>query len=162
MSLRTYEALYIIDPRVEEDVVQTVAKDIEQLVLDAGGAIVRSEIWGKRRLAYEVKKHMEGYYVFLRYEAPPEFNARIETFFRLSEHIIRHLVTLFDEQTLRLEAEQIRRRQEDIARGADRERERDDDEDRDMDRGRGGRREMAGAGRGRGRRRDMDEDEDDD
>jgi small subunit ribosomal protein S6 len=62
-ALRTYEALYIIRPDRPDDEVQTVAKQVESLVTNNGGAIVRSEIWGKRRLAYEVNHFTEGSYV---------------------------------------------------------------------------------------------------
>ena len=54
--MRTYEALYIVRPDVEDEQIQTIAKEVETLVTEEGGAIVRSEIWGKRRLAYDVKQ----------------------------------------------------------------------------------------------------------
>lgn len=146
MSLRTYEALYIVTPEAEDDVVQTVSKAVEKIVTDNGGTTVRLEIWGKRRLAYKVKKHMEGCYILLRFQAEPLVIPKLEMYFRLSEHIIRHLVTYFDEQTLRLEAEQQRRKDEEIRAGVggrgvwgDRVRE-DEEEDEEMPRGRGGRR----------------------
>lgn len=107
--MRTYEALYIIKPEAEEDEVQTIVQGVEKLITDDGGAIVRSEVWGKRRLAYEVKGFTEGIYVLLRFEAKPEFIKNFEAGFKLNESIIRDLVVLFDEKTLRLEEEQVRR-----------------------------------------------------
>ena len=68
--MRTYEALYIIQPEVTEDEAQTIASGVESLITEDGGAIVRSEIWGKRRLAYEVKRFNEGIYVLVRFQAP--------------------------------------------------------------------------------------------
>lgn len=116
--MRTYEALYILSPELGEEDIQTVAKDVENLVTQHEGSIVRSEIWGKRKLAYEVKKHSEGVYVLLRFEANPEFLPRLETHFRLSDAVIRHLLVHFDEQMLRLEAEQIKRNAEERAQAA--------------------------------------------
>lgn len=107
--MRTYEALFIIHPEQGEDEVQTIAKEVEGLITGDGGSIVRSEIWGKRRLAYEVERQNEGTYVLIRFESDPGFNLKLEGYFRLSETIIRSLVVLFDEKTLRLEAEQERR-----------------------------------------------------
>lgn len=124
--MRTYEALYIVRPDLSDDEIQTVAKRVESLVTDNGGSIVRSEIWGKRKLAYEVKHFTEGAYVLLRFEANPEFVAKLEEFFRVSEDVIRDLVVLFDEQTLKLEAEQMRRKEADIRSSRDKS---DDDED---------------------------------
>jgi small subunit ribosomal protein S6 len=107
--VRTYEALYIVKPDLGDDEIQTIAKETETLVTDNGGVIVRSEIWGKRKLAYKVKHCTEGVYILLRFEAEPSFVARLENYFRLSEAVIRDLVVHFDEKTLRLEAEQQRR-----------------------------------------------------
>ncbi|MBI1320720.1 MAG: 30S ribosomal protein S6 [Candidatus Hydrogenedens sp.] len=136
MVLRTYEALYIVHPELDDAGIQTVVKEVEDLVVKNGGTIVRSEIWGKRRLAYEVKKLTEGCYVLLRFDAEPEFIAKLELHFRLSDPIFRHLVSLFDEKTLRLEAEQQRR----DAEAAASPRQFDDDDD-DDDRPRRGRRD---------------------
>ncbi|HNR31557.1 MAG TPA: 30S ribosomal protein S6 [Candidatus Hydrogenedentes bacterium] len=136
MSLRTYEALYIVTPEAEDDVVQTVAKAVEKIVTDNGGATVRLDIWGRRRLAYKVKKHAEGCYILFRFDAGPSVIPKLETYFRLSEHVIRYLVTHFDEQMLRLEAEQQLRKEEEIragvaGRGVWGDRGRDDEEDED-------------------------------
>lgn len=106
--MRTYEALYIVKPDLGDDEIQTIAKETETLVTDNGGVIVRSETWGKRKLAYQVKHCTEGVYILLRFEAEPTFIARLESYFRLSEAVIRDLVVYFDEKTLRLEAEQQR------------------------------------------------------
>ena len=126
--MRTYEALYIIQHEASEDDVQTVTQGVETLITDDGGVIVRSEIWGKRRLAYEVKGQSEGNYVLIRFESDPGFNLKLEGHFRLSEIIIRSLVVLFDEKTLRLEAEQVRRNEAALlAQSTSRD---DDDDDR--------------------------------
>jgi small subunit ribosomal protein S6 len=112
MSLRTYEALFIVSPEMEDDDIQTIARETENLVVKGGGTIVRSEVWGRRRLAYKVKKFTEGVYILIRFQSSPNFIARLENYFRLNEQIIRHIVVYFDERTLRLEEEQERRRQQ--------------------------------------------------
>ena len=148
--MRTYEALYIVSPEVEDDGIQTIAKDTENLVTGAGGEIVRSEIWGRRKMAYEVKRFSEGSYILLRFTAPPDFVAKLESTFKLNESIIRYLVVHFDEHTLRLEEEQQRRRKEELERSAARAGDDDDDDDDDA----------LPVGGGRRGRRDMDEDDD--
>ena len=110
--MKTYEALYIVRPAVKDDEIQTVAKEVESFVTEAGGAIVRSEVWGKRKLAYAVKDFTEGSYVLLRFEAESSVIERLENYFRLSESVIRNLIVYFDERTLRLEAEQQKRNEE--------------------------------------------------
>ncbi|MFP4501998.1 MAG: 30S ribosomal protein S6 [Candidatus Hydrogenedentota bacterium] len=135
MSLRTYEALFIVNPELEDDAIQTVADNAAKVVTDNGGSTVRLDIWGKRRLAYTVKKFTEGCYVLFRFEADPSVLPKLEAHFRLSDPIIRHMVVHFDEKTLRLEAEQLQRKEEEILHGGEHRREEDDDDDRPRHRG---------------------------
>ena len=116
--MRTYEALYIVKSDVGDDEIQTMAKEVESLVTDNGGAIVRSEIWGKRKLAYKVKHCSEGCYVLLRFTAEPPFIRRLEHYFRLSESVIRTLIVYFDDKTLRLEEEQRLRNEAEARAGS--------------------------------------------
>lgn len=116
--MRTYEALYIVRPDLPDDEIQTVANDVESLVTESGGAVVRSETWGKRRLAYEVQKCQEGCFVLLRFQATAAFVAQFENHFRLTEAVIRYLIVHFDERTLRLEEDQQRRVEEEIRSSA--------------------------------------------
>lgn len=140
MSLRTYEALYICSPELEEGDIQTIDQKYQALVQEHGGSIVRSEIWGKRKLAYMVKKHIEGVYILFRFEANPEFVKRIEAAFKLDDSVIRYLVVHYDAHTLRIEEEQERRKKEELAASASK-------------------REYGDDGPGRGR--DYDDDDDD-
>ncbi len=131
--MRTYEALYIVRPQLTDDEIQTVVDGALKLITNNGGTIVRSEVWGKRRLAYEVKKQQEGVFVLVRFQAPGDTIKKLREHFRLSESIIRHLVVFFDARTLRLEEEQIERNKvlqetRGSAFGRDRD---DDDEDED-------------------------------
>jgi small subunit ribosomal protein S6 len=127
--LRTYEALYIVSPELTDDDIQAKDQEVNDLVTSNGGSIVRSEIWGRRKLAYMVGKHSEGCYILVRFQAPAELPAKLETHFKLSETIIRYLLLHLDERTLRLEEEQARRREEDLRNSANRAREEGDDDE---------------------------------
>lgn len=129
--MRTYETLYILRPDLQEEEVAAIAKDVESQITGDSGTIVRSEIWGKRRLAYEVQKCSEGYYILVRFEATPVFVARLENYFRLTDAVIRFLVLQFDERTLRLETNQKIRKEAELRNAAaahPRDEEDDDDE----------------------------------
>ena len=131
--MRTYEALYICTPELEEGDIQTVSQEVENLVTSNGGSNVRSEIWGKRKLAYMVKKYSEGSYILMRFQSPPEFVAKLELWFRLSDSVFRYLVVHFDDHMLRMEEEQARRKEEDLrASAAAAARGEDDDDDDDI------------------------------
>lgn len=145
--MRTYEALYIVKPDLKDDEIQTVAKDVENMITSSGGAIVRSETWGKRKMAYEVDKYTEGVYVLLRFQSQADFVGKLANHFRLTESVIRDLIVYFDDKTLRLEEEQKRRAEAELRASAARSAERDEDDDDDDHRPQ------------RGRRRDEDDDE---
>ena len=116
--MRTYEALYIANPEMEEGDIQTLSQEVEGLVTAGEGTIVRSEIWGKRKLAYLVKKYSEGNYILLRFQAKPDFIQKLEQWFKLNDSIIRYMVLLFDDHMLNAEVEQARRKEEDLRRSA--------------------------------------------
>lgn len=162
--LRTYEALYIVRPDLEDDEIQTIAKEVESLITADGGAIVRSEIWGKRRLSYEVNKFTEGCYILVRFEALPTFVARLENHFRLTDAIIRYLVVHFDERMLRLEISQKKRKEAELHAGPPVRRRRDDDDDDEAPRDR--KRKFDDDGNDdeapRDRKRNVDDDDNDD
>ena len=134
--MRTYEALYIINPTLEDDAIQTITKEVEALVTNQGGEIVRSEIWGRRKLAYTVKKFTDGCFVLLRFTAKPEFIQKLESQFKLNESFLRYLIVYFDDQKLKLEAEQLRRNLEEAKNAANRNRDEDDDDDEPVPAGR--------------------------
>jgi len=152
--LRTYEALYIIAPNLDDDAIQAVVAGVETLITSNGGTIVRSEVWGRRKLAYEIKKHGEGFYVLLRFTASPEFVKKLDNHFKLAETVIRSMVLYLDERTLRLEAEQQFRREEEASIAATRVRGEGDDDDDDED----DEDDFGGGGRGRRRPRKDDDD----
>ena len=112
--MRTYETLYIVRSDLDDDAIQTVAKEVETLITENDGAIVRSEVWGKRRLAYEVQDCTEGCYILLRFQATAAFIPKLENHFRLTESIIRYLIKHFTDQELRLEELQQARNEEEL------------------------------------------------
>ena len=127
--MRTYEALYIASPNLEEGDIQTLSQQAEAYITSNGGTIVRSEIWGKRKLAYLVKKYSEGNYILVRFQANPEFIQKLELWFKLNDAVIRYLVVHYDEHMLRVEVEQARRKEEDLRKSAARSEDDDDDDD---------------------------------
>lgn len=126
--MRTYEALYIGSPDLEDGDIQTLSQEAEAFITSNGGTIVRSEIWGKRKLAYMVKKYSDGNYILMRFQADPDFILKLEQWFKLNDAVIRYMVVHFDEHMLRAEVEQARRKEEDLRKSASG---RDDDDDDD-------------------------------
>ncbi|WP_445633259.1 30S ribosomal protein S6 [Nostoc sp. DSM 114161] len=87
----SYETMYILRPDLgDEQVEQAVAK-YQNLLREQGAEDIQIQNRGKRRLAYEIKKHRDGIYIQLNYNAPATAIAPFERAMRLSEDVIRYL-----------------------------------------------------------------------
>jgi small subunit ribosomal protein S6 len=87
--LRHYEIMVILDPNLEE---RTVAPSIDQylnVIRNAGGSVEKLDVWGRRRLAYEIKKKAEGIYAVIDLQATPEAVAELDRQLRLNELVLR-------------------------------------------------------------------------
>ena len=95
--MRTYELTIIVDPTVEEDGLQSQIEALTERIEQAEGQVENVKIWGRRRLAYPIKKFTEGHYVLFTLQLLPESVRDIERDMLISETIIRHLVVCTDE-----------------------------------------------------------------
>jgi small subunit ribosomal protein S6 len=90
--MRPYEVMVIFDPDAEETAV-TAVLDRSVAVIEAdGGTSGTLERWGKRALAYEIRKKREGYYVLLEYTAEPKASADLDRMLKLADEVIRHKI----------------------------------------------------------------------
>lgn len=96
--MRNYEALYIIKPELEEEKIAAVVEKFKQLIVDNGGEVTQLEEWGKRKLAYEVKKYREGYYVLMNFKSSVEAARELERIFKISDDVIRYLLVRLDDE----------------------------------------------------------------
>lgn len=91
--MRKYECVYVISPALEEEQVKALVQKFNDLVAQ-NGELESTEEWGKRKFAYEVQKHKEGYYVLMNFSANPDFPAELERNFKITEGILKYLVVL--------------------------------------------------------------------
>jgi ribosomal protein S6 len=87
--MRAYELMVILDPNVDE---RTITPSMEKLlthVTETGGTVEKIDIWGKRRLAYEILKNSEGIYVVIEMNTTPEVAAEIDRQLTLNETVLR-------------------------------------------------------------------------
>ena len=90
--MRDYEVLYIVRADLEDEKVQEVVKLVNTLIERAGGTLERTNLWGKRKLAYEVKHQTEGSYVLQDFQIAPERLPELEAALKISEEVLRHLI----------------------------------------------------------------------
>jgi small subunit ribosomal protein S6 len=86
--VRHYELMVILDPELEE---RTIAPSLDRFltVVTKAGGTVKTEIWGKRRLAYEIKKQIEGIYAIVTIESEPAAVAELDRQLNLNESVLR-------------------------------------------------------------------------
>lgn len=89
-ALRAYEVMVILDPDLEE---RTVAPSLEQylnnVVVKDGGTVEKVDVWGRRRLAYEVNKNAEGIYAVIDLQAEPATVKELDRQLGLNESVLR-------------------------------------------------------------------------
>lgn len=87
--MRHYEVMIILDPSLDERTVQPSLENYLKVIRDAGGSVEKVDVWGKRRLAYEINKHGEGIYALLDVNAEPAAVQEMDRQLSLSETVLR-------------------------------------------------------------------------
>ena len=94
---RQYELSYVISPTIADEGVEELHEKISEIIRQLGGTVDKTEIWGRRRLAYEINRHREGIYVIALLTGPADMVRELERRLRVMEQLLRHLVIRVDE-----------------------------------------------------------------
>ncbi len=95
--IRPYEVVYIFDSTLEDEAITQKLEEVHALIAVDGAEPPNLNIWGRRTLAYPIRKQTTGYYVVANFDTDPEKLPEFERALKLDEHIIRYLVVLNDE-----------------------------------------------------------------
>ena len=98
--MNRYETVCIIRPDVGDDVIKGIIARSSELAASEGGAVLKLDEWGRRRLAYPILKKNEGYYFVLTYSSLPETSKEIERTLRLNEDVLRYQTVKLDESAV--------------------------------------------------------------
>ncbi len=102
---RDYELGFILQPEVNEEQTRTILERIEQIVNNYNGQIMRVNQWGRRRLAYPIDHHRDGFYVFIDMILTPETVSELDRTLKVSEEVLRHLIKRRDSKAVQKERE---------------------------------------------------------
>ena len=91
--MRKYELVCIIQPELDENAFKGAVERIQGWVGDAGGSVDKVDVWGRRRLASQIRKQREGQYVLLNVTLDPKSTAELERNIRFLEPVMRHMLT---------------------------------------------------------------------
>ena len=90
--MNKYEAMYIVTPEMEDEAIKGVIEKFSGIITANGGAIEKTDEWGRKKLAYPIDYKTEGYYVLVNFAAAPELPRELERNFRNDESILRYMV----------------------------------------------------------------------
>lgn len=96
--MRNYEFIYIVSPEVEEEDLEGVTEKVGQMIADGGGQVLRVDLWGRRRLAYPIRKFHEGYYMVSQIQLEPGAISELGAKLGLTEEVLRHLLVRGEER----------------------------------------------------------------
>ncbi|AXB81265.1 30S ribosomal protein S6 [Megasphaera hexanoica] len=94
--MNKYEVMFIAKP-LEDAEVDPIAEFVSNLIKKNGGNVEKVDRWGKRHLAYPVKKQADGNYVLINFEADPEVIKEIDRVMKIQDDILKHLIVKIDE-----------------------------------------------------------------
>jgi small subunit ribosomal protein S6 len=120
--LREYELMYVVRPDLDEDGLRGAVEAVQVLVEGQGGEVLTTTPWGKRRLAYEIAGLRDGHYVIVEFRGDGANVKELERALRISDHVIRHMITIAVPKPPEAEGKEGRRERvaaEDGAEGAE-------------------------------------------
>ncbi|MBW8010043.1 MAG: 30S ribosomal protein S6 [Chloroflexi bacterium] len=91
--MRNYEVAFIVHPDLDDTAFQEVIDRVKGWITDGGGKITNVDLWGNRKLAYEIRKQTEGQYIIMQTEMEPTFFGELERNLKLQESIMRFMIS---------------------------------------------------------------------
>ncbi len=95
--MRRYETIFIASPTLTDEQSDELVKQYEGIIAEQGGELLKTDKWGRKKLAYEVQKFSEGYYTLFEMNAGPTLIAELERRFRNNDAVIKYLSVRMDE-----------------------------------------------------------------
>ena len=96
--MRKYEGAFILLSNLEEDVRNAEIEKVKNIITERQGTVEKVNEWGHRRLAYEIDKKREGFYVFIEFTAGADAVNEIDRICKISDNFIRHMITVVEEK----------------------------------------------------------------
>lgn len=109
MRNSNYESAVIINASLEDQQIEAIVTKLRDTIVQNGCTITNEDVWGRKRLAYPIKKSKVGYYVIFRFEGPVQAIAQIERVYRLDESILRFLTIKLSKFALEYFSEQAQK-----------------------------------------------------
>jgi small subunit ribosomal protein S6 len=90
--MREYEVVFIVHPELDESALNEVVEKVKTWITESGGEVSKVDAWGKKKLAYLIRKQSEGIYYSFTAKMAPQFSAQLERNLRFLEPVLRFLI----------------------------------------------------------------------
>lgn len=90
--MNIYENIVILDSAIADEEAEAAITKIKELIASHGGEVLKVDIWGRKKLAYEIKKQKKGLYVLLFYKTPPAAIKKIEEFYKVFDAVLKYII----------------------------------------------------------------------
>ena len=99
--MNIYENIVILNASLSDEELEAASGKIKDLITNAGGEILKADVWGRRKLAYEVRKHKKGFYLFLLFRSPASFIKKLEDYYKVYDPVIKYMVIRLDKKMMK-------------------------------------------------------------
>lgn len=96
--MRNYEGIFIIDPDLPADTAKATVAQIQELISKNGGRVDGMQEWGKKRMAYKIKKKQDGNYLLVNFQLDSQSTKKVEQTLKLNDNLMRFLIINKDEK----------------------------------------------------------------
>ena len=107
--MRGYELMYILEPTLDEEATKATIGQIEEFIKNQGVTVEGTDAWGKRRMAYRIGRHQDGYYVLSRLRAEAKSVSELERRLRVTAGVLRFLTVRVDKEQEKIERRRARK-----------------------------------------------------
>ncbi|MFZ6017617.1 MAG: 30S ribosomal protein S6 [Nitrospirota bacterium] len=90
--MNIYENIVILNASLTDEEIESSIAKIKDLITNSGGEVLKIDNWGRKKLAYEIKKQKKGFYVLLIYKTPTSTIKRLEEFYKVFDHVIKYMI----------------------------------------------------------------------
>lgn len=90
--MNIYENIVILNASLGDEEIETASGKIKDLITNSGGEILNTEVWGRRKLAYEIKKQKKGFYLLLVFKSPSTAIKKLENYYKVFDPVVKYMV----------------------------------------------------------------------
>ncbi|MGE5396404.1 MAG: 30S ribosomal protein S6 [Chitinophagales bacterium] len=95
--MRSYEMMFILNPELPSEGIDAAKSRVQEIIAQTGGEFTEYDVWGKRRLAYEIKDYREGYYVLAYFNATATTVNELDRVLKITDDFLRHMIVRKDD-----------------------------------------------------------------